>query len=99
MGVKGKSYRVGRADLCPPPSDASMIKRSFTTAALREDAVQPEVVLSTSSKLKSAHGSCSFITTARSRHPTDGQLPTRAKRSRAYPSEETSRLFSRISST
>jgi methanogenic corrinoid protein MtbC1 len=28
MGVEGESYRVGRADLCPPPSDASMIGRS-----------------------------------------------------------------------
>ena len=28
MGVEGKSYKVRRADLCPPPSDASMIRRS-----------------------------------------------------------------------
>jgi len=29
MGVEGESYRVGCADLCPPPSEASMTRRSF----------------------------------------------------------------------
>ena len=28
MGVEGESYRVGRADLCPPPADSSMVRRS-----------------------------------------------------------------------
>ena len=28
MGVEGESYRVRRADLCPPPSDASMLRHS-----------------------------------------------------------------------
>ena len=34
MGVEGESYRVGWADLCPPPSEAPMTRRSFGRSPL-----------------------------------------------------------------
>jgi len=34
MGVEGESYRVGSADLCPPPSEASIVRRSSPASAI-----------------------------------------------------------------
>ena len=99
MGVEGESYRVGRADLCPPPSEASMVRRSSpvspifaTTRRPLESRLEHVIEIEIGPRLVLVHHDCPVAPPHR--RPTLEEIES----SPAFQSEATRRLFLSTSS-
>jgi methanogenic corrinoid protein MtbC1 len=84
MGVEGESYRVRSADLCPPPSDASIIRRSpprspIFAAARRplESRLEHVIEIEIGPRLVLVHHDCPVVPPER--RPTVDEIETLAR--------------------
>jgi MerR family transcriptional regulator, light-induced transcriptional regulator len=84
MGVEGETYRVRNADLCPPPSDASMIRRSpsrspifATTRRPLESRLEHVIEIEIGPRLVLVHHDCPVAPP--DRRPTLDEIETLAR--------------------
>jgi MerR family transcriptional regulator, light-induced transcriptional regulator len=84
MGVEGESYRVRRADLCPPPSDASMIRRSASPSPIfaktrrpLESRLEHVIEIEIGPRLVLVHHDCLVVPPHR--RPTSDEIETLAR--------------------
>ena len=84
MGVEGELYRVRRADLFPPPSDASMIRRSASPSPIFAKTRRPlqsrlehVIEIEIGPRLVLVHHDCPVVPP--DRRPTSDEIETLAR--------------------
>jgi MerR family transcriptional regulator, light-induced transcriptional regulator len=101
MGVEGESYRVRRADLCPPPSDASMMRQSrprspvfATTRRPLESRLEHVIEIEIGPRLVLVHHDCPVVPPHR--RPTLDEIETLARLSMGSDEATLFEYFERV---